>query len=256
MSKPGKQIWLFAILFLALLVGCSSSEQSDSFSDAPATLSSEDLELLAEEDSDNENTAESIRLEDECLIGVWAADHESLSKYLSDSMNISDEVTFNITEVSGDLILSFDGNEMGFQTQSEPLNVTVQIVVDDFVLGTSTVAIQAFGQAEYYIYPLDMDPELLSDILVSRSPDYEVTGDGGFSLGMNEAMSGSASVLLTPGSFAVTAVNGDPVYDYIYNDPSNDGMNVGYANYVCDETELHLLSFSAESYSPTIFIRR
>jgi hypothetical protein len=253
-----KKLQSFVFASILVLTACSGPSESELAADPAVTLSEEDIEILEEAEFEDEelDDSEGIRLEDECLIGVWTIDHDSFANYLSASMNMSDEITFNIKEIRGDLILSFDGEEMGFQTQSDPIQVTIEIVAGDFLLGESTVAVNAFGQAEYYVYPIEMDPEFVSDILVSRSADYEMSADGGFTLDMNEALSATASVSLTPGSFAVTAINNDPVYNYIYSDSSNEGQNVGYANYECADSKLTLLSFSATRYDQLIFLRR
>ena len=239
---------------ILLLAACSGLDESDLMDEpnAPEELSLEDEEIVFG-DPEEEIEEESVLLEDECLIGVWYVDHGSFANYLSSAMNQSEEVVFKITELSGDLVLSFDGDQMGFQTQSDQLEITMEIIVSDLVLGSATVSVNAFGEMDYYVLPVDLDPEFLSNILVSTSAEYEITGDGGFTLAMDEALTGNASISFTPANLAVTAINGDPVYDYIYSNPANEGLQAGYANYSCSDDEFRM---TATTWSDPIIFNR
>jgi hypothetical protein len=234
-----------------------SSETATDGSDAEAEASEDSSEAdqaeVESEDEEDQMEAEP-NASDSCLFGNWVVDNESLGSYLTKKMNTSDDVTFNMVEVSGAWIWSFDDTSMYMQTENEPLNIVMEIVAGETNLGTSTVTLTAFGDAAYYILVDISGDDPFNNMIVNGRHNYEIEGDGTFTLEQN-GQSADANVTVTPHIMVAELPEGSPEFTWIAAGPNYTGEETGYVYYSC-EGDILQIDLDDPGIEPLTLIRR
>ncbi|MEK6221763.1 MAG: hypothetical protein N2D54_05905, partial [Chloroflexota bacterium] len=208
--KQRKYILIGVVLLQGLMSACGSGIETN----GNGFANGEEMVFETEEQEEDLNIIGEV---DPCLVGTWEMDNDSLLYYLSKNMNTTQEITFVMNVVEGNLIWEFEAwGDMNMRSDS-PLVISIEIIANDTMLGTSEVRVGATGTAMYVNYGGGM--------LVSGGADYEFTGDGSFTLSADSALTGEATVTLTPGQF--TARVEDLDQEYTFMDEALDGEAQG-----------------------------
>lgn len=157
---------------------------------------------------------------DPCLVGLWAADNESMAAYLTRALNQGGEVDFfTVTEITGALFLSFSA-EGKMAVASEDFLITVVFAPSENLTVDMQMVLVAAGEADY-----------TADGQTITNTNRNYASAGLAQDAVLEAVSGGESVItmeVDPSWFLATASD------------NTDDPNTGA--YVCSLETLHLTS--------------
>jgi hypothetical protein len=168
----------------------------------------------------------------QCLIGTWAADHESFAGYLKDAFESnsgSSDVEFLFEAGGGDLLMSFD-SEGRMSMTGRDFQVDVEIVN----LASFTFFIQADGVASY---SADDEAIAIWDVL------YGSEAEGGGDAAGRQTGETEAEIVLTPELLFGYASSGPATLFFVDGTPADSST----APYNCRGDVLIL---GVEDYQP------
>lgn len=244
-----------ALLFTSLLIlaACSGNDGLNENTPDIPTATVNDVEVTLPEEETQEEISDAELLEEDCLIGRWYLDHDSLARYIEKSMNISSEIRFVVTAVEGELDLIFTGDRMLMTNDIAPLLIEVEIVAGDTLLGTTIVVIDAIGGADYFAFSKDeVGTEFHVLAQVAGSADYILDGSGNFEMSLDETMTGESEVHLTPAMFSGMAESGDVIYELVPEIAQSGSAS--YAYFLCSGNELQIWAWDWVNRSLTFYL--
>ena len=191
------RFFIILSVLLAALLACgifpsSDEEGVDAEGDVP--------EIAADEEENVEESAGTSADSDDCIVGKWLVDNDSMQVYMDASMNEEEDV-FIIGEVSGDMYIAY-GTDGIMSMSSE--DFTFAVSLDTGVEGIElnmTIVVVAEGTAHY---------EADGGTITNTELDYSVEETSMGSMMVFSGEDATIEITINPGLFIVGRENANP----------------------------------------------
>ena len=195
--KNNTKLIIILSVLLAALLACGIFPSSD---EEGVDAEGDAEEIAAVEGDTGEEIAGVSAGSDDCIVGKWLVDNDSMQVYMDASMN-QDEDVFIIGEVSGEMYFTYGADGiMSMSSEDFMFAVTFDTGVEGFELNMTMVVV-AEGSAHY---------EADGGTITNTELDYSVEETSMGSMMVFSGEDATIEITINPGLFIVGRENENP----------------------------------------------